>query len=67
MYLPETGAVHVLNSTAELLFESLAEPVSIEELVALFTELTDGDEATIRDDLSRTLESFEELGISGAA
>ncbi len=67
MYLPETGAVHVLNSTAELLFESLAEPVSFDELVALFSELTDGAEATIRADLSRTLESFEELGISGPA
>ena len=67
MYLPETGAVHVLNPTAELLFESLAEPVSLDELVALFAEITDGDEATIRDDLSRSLASFQKLGIADAA
>ncbi len=67
VYLPETGAVHVLNTTAELLFESLAEPVSLDELVALFAEITDGDEATIRDDLSQSLASFQKLGIADAA
>ena len=67
VYLPETGAVHVLNTTAELLFESLAEPVSIDELIALFAEITDGDEATIRDDLTRTLASFQELGVCSEA
>ena len=67
VYLPATGAVHVLNSTAELLFESLSEPVSLDELVALFAEITDGDEETIRNDLSRTLATFQELGVSDEA
>ncbi len=67
VYLPETGAVHVLNPTAELLFESLAEPASLDELVAVFEDLTDGDVTTIRDDLSQSLVDFEKLGISSVA
>ena len=67
VYLPETGAVHVLNPTAELLFESLTEPASLDELVAVFEDVTDGDVAEIRQDLSRTLVDFEKLGISSVA
>ncbi len=67
VYLRETGAVHVLNPTAELLFESLAEPASLDELVAVFEDLTDGDITAIRRDLSRTLVDFEKLGISSVA
>lgn len=67
VWVPETRAVHVLNGTARLLFECLAEPVALEELVAVFAERTDAEPRRLEADLGETLERFTELGIVRAA
>ena len=63
LFIPSTEAVHSLNETAQLLFECLEEPLSRDELVELFLELTDGKRAEVEADLDFTLRLFEDLQI----
>ncbi len=67
VYVPEDRAVHVLNRTAQLLLEALAEPVSEDELVSVLDRLTDGDREVIAGDVRRTLDELRQLGIAVAA
>ncbi len=63
VYVAERQAIHVLNSTAHLLFEYLAEPATVEELALALESATRGDPETIRDDLEAVLDEFVDHGI----
>lgn len=63
VYVPATRGLHVLNSTAELLFACLQEPATLDDLAAAFREATDGAAETIRADLADTLREFEQAGL----
>lgn len=58
VFVPATGAVHVLNPTAELLLAALEEPAGLDELAATLAARTDGDRRTIEGDLEATLAEF---------
>lgn len=62
-FVRERKALHVLNPTARLLLEYLAEPASRAELALMLREATDGDERSIRTDLDETLELFLAEGL----
>ncbi len=59
-FVREQKALHVLNPTARLILEYLAEPASHAELVLMLVEATDGSEQQIRADLDNALGSFLE-------
>ena len=63
VYVAGRQAIHVLNSTAQLLFEYLAEPASLEELAVALEIATRGDVETIRGDLQSVLDEFIDYGI----
>lgn len=63
VYVPGRQAIHVLNSTAQLLFEYLAEPATLDELVEALVMATRGQERVIREDLAGALEELVEHGI----
>ena len=63
VYVADRQAIHVLNPTAHLLFEYLAEPASVEELALALESATQGDPETIRDDLEAVLDEFADHGI----
>ena len=63
VYVPTTGSVHVLNPTARLLFDSLEEARSLDDLVDAFLAGTDGDRTTVERDLEQSLREFMDAGI----
>ena len=63
VYIPEQQAIHVLNPTAQLLFELLAEPISSTELADALACATDGNPRTIASDVAETLDDFVEKGL----
>ena len=58
LYVGDQKAVHVLNQTAYFIYEALQEPISFDELVEVIKDVTKGDEKTIREDLTETIELF---------
>ncbi|MFC2165490.1 PqqD family protein [Acidobacteriota bacterium] len=58
LYVGDQQAVHVLNPTAYLIYEAMNEPILFNELVEVVKEVTEGDEKTIREDLTETIELF---------
>lgn len=63
VYVPEQKAIHVLNATAQLLFELLAEPTTLTELVQALVYATDGDPEIIAADVRATVDDFAGKGI----
>ena len=63
VYVPTGHAIHVLNPTAHLLYELLAEPVTERELSQALELATDGDPESIAGDVARALEEFVAKGI----
>ena len=63
VYIPDQKAIHVLNSTAQLLFELLAEPTTASELVEALVYATDGDPEIIAADVRKTLDDFSDKGL----
>ncbi len=50
VYVPEKKAIHVLNTTARVLFDLLAVPSSEAKLGRALVEATDGDPVAIASD-----------------
>ena len=63
VYVAGRPAIHVLNPTAHLLFDYLAEPASLDELARALEIATGGDGPTIRGDLEAALDELVEQGI----
>ncbi len=63
VYVAGRQAIHVLNSTAHLLFEYLAEPASLDELVLALETATRGGSKKIRSDLEAVLGELLDHGI----
>ena len=63
VYVGGRQAIHVLNPTAHLLLEYLAEPAPLDELVTALETATTGDRATVRGDLEAVLEELREHGV----
>lgn len=63
LYVGARRSIHVLNPTARFLWESLAEPLTFDELLYVLTEAFDGDPHTLRTDLQQALDEFLQLGI----
>ena len=62
---PDSHAVVVLNATAQLVWEALAEGASLDDLVVLFaTGTPDADAATLRADVAVTLERLVDAGLA---
>ena len=63
VYVTGRQAIHVLNPTAHLLFDYLAEPASLDELVLALETLTGGKTKSLRGDLEAALDQFLAHGI----
>ena len=63
VYVPDKKAIHVLNATAQVLFDLLAAPASEADLCQALVEATDGNPATIARDVSEALAEFTDKGI----
>jgi hypothetical protein len=63
VYVPDKKAIHVLNSTAQLLFDVLIEPTTESELRDALVIATDGDPSTIAGDVRDALADFIDKGI----
>ena len=63
LYVGERRAIHVLNSTARFIWESVKEPVTFDELLFLLREAFDVPDEVLRRDLETTLKQFVELGL----
>ena len=66
LYVSATRAIHVLNPTSRLIWESLREPLTFDELLFVLDESFDADPAVLASDLRTTLEQFRDLGLIGA-
>lgn len=65
---PDSHAVVVLNATARLVWDALAEGARLDDLVALFAEAVPaGDVAGVRADVAATLDRLVEAGLAVAA
>jgi len=58
LYVGDQQAVHVLNLTAYLIYEAMSEPILFDEVVEVIKDVTQGDEKTIREDLTETIDLF---------
>jgi hypothetical protein len=63
VYVPEKKAIHVLNPTARVLFDLLAEPATEGDMCQALAEVTDGDPETIARDVSEALVEFTDKGL----
>lgn len=63
VYVAGRRAIHVLNPTAHLLVDYLAEPASSDELARALEMATDGGGDAIRADLEAALDELLEQGI----
>ena len=63
VYVPASKAIHVLNPTAQLLFELLEEPTTESELCEALIIATNGDRATIVGDVAEAVADFVAKGI----
>lgn len=63
VYVRESRALHTLNSTAALLVHSLEEPLTLQQLVRLMSDLTDGTQPAIEEDLKEILPQLVSNGI----
>jgi hypothetical protein len=64
LYVGERRAIHVLNSTARFIWESLLDPVTFDELLFMLGEaFVDIPDDVLRGDLDRTLKQFGDLGL----
>jgi hypothetical protein len=64
---PDSHAIVVLNDTARLVWEALADGARLDDLIGLFAEvLPQGDPATLRTDVTATLDRLVEAGLAVA-
>ena len=63
VYVAGRQSIHVLNPTAHLIFDYLAEPATLEELVAALEMATRDHGGRVRGDLEAVLDDFLEHGI----
>ena len=63
VYVSASKAIHVLNPTAQLLFELLEEPTTESELCEALIMATDGDRETIVGDVAEAVADFVAKGI----
>lgn len=63
VFVAGRSAIHLLNPTAHLLVDYLAEPASADELERALAMATDGAGDAIRDDLDAVLDELLEQGI----
>jgi len=60
---PDSRAVVVLNATAQLVWDALAEGASLDDLVAVFAA-AGADAASVRADVAATLDRLVEAGLA---
>jgi hypothetical protein len=63
LYVEQRRSIHVLNSTARFIWESLKEPLTFDELLFMLTESFPVEPDVLRDDLRKTLDRFKELDV----
>lgn len=63
IFVKEQKGLHVLNDTALLIYEALAQPVTERQVVQVLGELTGAPTETIEADVSRTVALYLQYGL----
>ncbi len=58
LYSSEQSGIHVLDDTSLFIWEVLREPVTFDELLYMLSEVFEGDQAEMKDDLQKLLDLF---------
>lgn len=66
LYLADHARPVLLNHTAATVWAAIDGQASVAEIAATLAALFDADQATVRADLERTLDTFVELGVIDA-
>ena len=63
LYVEERRSIHVLNTTARFIWQSLEEPLTFDELLFMLAETFQVERDVLRKDLRDTLDRFEALSL----
>jgi hypothetical protein len=63
LYVERRRSIHVLNSTSRVVWESLKEPLTFDELMGVLGRVFDVDREKLRCDLEETLALFRQLDL----
>ena len=58
LYVSDQKGIHVLNETALFIWETLQEPFTFDELLYMLSEVFEGDNAKMKEDLQEILDLF---------
>jgi len=58
LYVSDQKGIHVLNETALFIWETLQEPFIFDELLYMLSEVFEGDNAKMKEDLHEILDLF---------
>ena len=58
LYASDQKGIHVLNETALFIWETLQEPFTFDELLYMLSEVFEGDNAEMKEDLHEILDLF---------
>ena len=63
LYVEQRRSIHTLNTTARVIWESLKEPLTFDELLRVLTQAFDVPPEILRKDLEETLALFTNLDL----